>query len=106
MLGEELVEGLAAPGDGSSHGDRVCLAGERSRARLASFLVPHSAVPVRIVLSILEQRTIGLEPLASRRTAAAAAAGIGTLDWTGADGCGSCVCRLHLNGGLEGRERR
>lgn len=66
---EELVEGLAATDDRSAQRDCVRFARERPGAGLAGLLVPDAAVPVGIVLAVLEQRAIRFKPLPPRLAA-------------------------------------
>lgn len=96
MFRQELVEGFAATDDCSAQRDGVRLAGERPGAGLAGLLVPNAAVPVGIVLAVLEQRTIRFESLSPRlattttatAAAAVAAPSTGAFAWTA-----TAVCR-------------
>lgn len=86
VLREELIEGFAATDDRTTQRDGVRLACERPGAGFAGLLIPDPAMPVGIVLAVLEQGAIRFEPLPARLTAAAAvaAADTGTFAWTAA----------------------
>lgn len=68
MLREEFIKSFTPADDRPAQRDRVRFARERPGARFAGFLVPHSAMPVRIVFPILEQRSISFESLPTRLT--------------------------------------
>lgn len=68
MLREELVEGFAPADDRPTQRDGVRLACERPGAGFPGLLVPDAAVPIRIVLPVLEQRSVRFQSLPARLT--------------------------------------